>query len=199
MSCPEFEKYGYLYLSGELSSSEYAAYEDHLKACPVCREEMEAVKQTLSLMEKLPSVRPGSETRRAVLQHARRERSASSSRKEKRKAWLFENLAGRRWAWGLSTAAVAVLLLLAVIRPFDRIRPDAAVPDDVLAWEDDFIASADWMDREINRVESGALLVDYTTHEEEGDASEAWLSPMSEDLDWIRGKVEDLVKTIYGI
>ena len=173
MSCPEFEKYGFLYISGELSSSERTAYEGHLKTCSMCREEMEGAKQTLQLMERLPSARPSSRTRRAVLRHARREKAAPDSIAMQRMSWIFESLSGRRWAWGLSTAAVAIILLLAVIRPFDRIRPDATVPDDILAWEDDFIAAADWMEREIDRVESGALLADYTTHEEESDASDA--------------------------
>ena len=198
MSCPEFEKYGFLYLSEELSPSEYASYEDHLKTCALCREELEAARQTIRLMEKLPSVRPSSETRKAVLLHARRKKTAPSPGK-RRGSWIFENLTGRRWALGLSTAAVAVILLLVIIRPFDRIRQDGTVSDDVLAWEDDFIAAADWMESEIDRVESGSLLVDYANHGEESEDSDAWLSPMSEDLDWIRGKVEDLVKTIYGI
>ena len=164
----------------------------------MCREELEAARQTISLMEKLPSARPSSETRKAVLLHARRKKTAPSPGKRPM-SWIFENLAGRRWALGLSTAAVAVILLLLVIRPFDRIRRDTAVSDDILAWEDDFIAAADWMESEIDRVESGALLADYATHGEESDESDTWLSPMSEDIDWIRGKVEDLVKTIYGI
>jgi anti-sigma factor RsiW len=198
MSCPEFEKYGFLYLSGELSPSEYAPYEDHLKTCALCREELEAARQTINLLDKLPSARPSSETRKAVLLHAHRKKTVSSPGKRSM-SWIFENLTGRRWALGLSTAAVAVILLLMVIRPFDWIRRDEVVSDDILAWEDDFIAAADWMESEIDRVESGALLADYTTHGEESEESDTWLSPMSEDIDWIRGKVEDLVKTIYGI
>lgn len=194
MSCPEFKNRGLLYNSGELSPTERIAYEKHVKECQECRKELELIEETWNLMERLPFAEPSSEVRKIILRQARR-----SSSWEKIRSWFITGLPRRRLAWGLSTAVVALFLIFMIIRPFGGIGPDEDTRESLLSWEDDFLAEADWIGSEIDRVEAGDLLVSYVSSDEEDLESEGWLSPMSQELDWIRGKVEDLVKTIYGI
>ena len=199
MSCPEFERFGLLYLSGELASSDRSAYKGHVRVCPACREELEMVRETWALMEKVPSQRPSARVRKAILQQARRKK-VKTSPLIKMRSWLFEPGPSRPLAWGLSTAVVALIVVMMFIRPFDRRGDDVMHSEELLlAWEDDFIAEVDWIENEIDRVESGSLLASYVSSEQDEIETEEWLSPMSEDLDWIREKVEDLVKDIYGI
>lgn len=198
MSCPEFENRGLLYNSGELSTSERIAYEKHIKQCQECREELELIEETWNLMERLPFEKPCSEVLKVILRQARRKKTESSSW-EKIRSWFITGLPHRGLAWGLSTAVVALFLIFVIIRPFGGVGPDEGAREDLLSWEDDFLAEADWIESEIDRVESGALLVSYVSSDDEDLESEGWLSPMSREIDWIRGKVEDLVKTIYGI
>ena len=40
MSCPEFEKKGLLFISGELEKDEARAYRNHLKTCDFCLREI---------------------------------------------------------------------------------------------------------------------------------------------------------------
>lgn len=195
MSCPEFERKGYLFLSEELDRSERTDFKKHLKQCPDCREALKKVEETWNLMERLPFESPSPETREVVLKHARRKKTQSSFWERFKSVldfWTFH----RGLSLGLSAVAVTAILLLVLARPFGRRGVDG---ETILEWQDNFIAEADWIDKEIDRVESGLLLINYTSSEEEYSEPEDWLSPMSQDLDWIRGKVEELVKTIYGI
>jgi len=198
MSCPEFERFGLLYLSGELASSDRSAYEDHVRACSACREELEMVRETWALMEKVPSQRPSVRVRKAILQQARRKK-VKTSPLVKVRSWLFDPGPSRPLVWGLSTAVVALIVVMMFVRPFGRQGDDVMLGEELLAWEDDFIAEVDWIENEIDRVDSGLLLASYVTSQQDEIETEEWLSPMSEDLDWIREKVEDLVKDIYGI
>jgi hypothetical protein len=198
MSCPEFERFGLLYLSGELASSDRSAYEDHIRACSACRDELEKVRETWTLLEKVPSQRPSARVRKAVLQQARRKKVRKSPL-VKMRSWLFDPGPSRPLAWGLSTAVVALIVVMMFIQPFGRQGEDMMPREELLAWEDDFIAEVDWLENEIDRVDSGSLLASYVTSQQDEIGTEEWLSPMSEDLDWIREKVEDLVKDIYGI
>ena len=198
MSCPEFENSGYLFLSGELTPSKRIAFKKHLEQCPACREALEGLKEIWGLMEQLPQVSPSSEIRDAVLKNARR-RVAEPSFWSRLLFWKEQWTLHRGLAWGLSTAVVALFLLVVFFRPFDRIRTDQKTIEEVLVWDDGFTAEVDWMNQEIDRVESGSLLMNYVFIEDKVTDPDDWLSPMSDDINWIREKVEDLIKTIYGI
>jgi hypothetical protein len=156
------------------------------------------VRETWALMEKVPSQRPSARVRKAILQQAHRKK-VKTSPLVKVRSWLFDPGPSRPLAWGLSTAVVALIVVMMFIRPFGRQGDDVMLREELLAWEDDFIAEVDWIENEIDRVDSGSLLASYVTSQNDDIGTEEWLSPMSEDLDWIREKVEDLVKDIYGI
>ncbi len=198
MSCLEFERTGYLFLSGELTSAERAAYERHLHACAQCREALEEMKEIWGLMEQLPQVNPSVDMRTSILKEAKRKKVREPFFERVFK-WIARWTSPRGLAWGLSTAVVAVIVLIVFIHPFDQIQNGRRPMEEILAWDDDFMSQVDWMDREIDRVESGALLTNYTFGQDVAPQSEDWLSPMSDDIGWFRDKVEDLVKTIYGI
>ena len=198
MSCPEFENAGYLFLSGELSESEERAFKEHLKKCPACQEELASMKEIWGFMEKLPQMSPSPDIRESILRDARRKK-VGPSLLERFRSWTDRWTLNRGLAWGLSTAVVALFIMIIFIRPFDRMQPDQKTMEEILAWDDNFNSEVDWMDQEIDRVESGSLLTNYVFSNDEVTESDDWLSPMSDDINWIRDKVEDLVKTIYGI
>lgn len=196
MSCSEFKTTGYLFLSGELSRTESGSFRRHLRECPVCRRQYAEARTIWKEVEALPYDRPASSVKKAVLERARRGRA-------RRGIVRFLGALGDQFSlhpaamYGASLATAAVFLFFVMIRPM---MPNRAVPlvRTALAWQDDFMAEADYLDKELDRLESGVLLADYSVSGAE-DAEEEWLSPMGQDLDWIRGKVENLVKTIYGI
>ena len=198
MSCPEFESAGYLFLSGELTESGRRAFEKHLKKCPACQEELASMKEIWGFMEKLPQMNPSPGIRESILRDARRKKVGPSLLARFR-SWTDGWARHRGLVWGLSTAVVALFIMIIFIRPFDRMQPGQKTMEEILAWNDDFKSEVDWMDQEIDRVESGSLLTNYVFSNDEVTESDDWLSPMSEDINWIRDKVEDLVKTIYGI
>ena len=49
MTCREFVEFLMIYLSGELSESELAGFEEHLAACPNCVAYLESYKETIKL------------------------------------------------------------------------------------------------------------------------------------------------------
>jgi hypothetical protein len=101
--------------------------------------------------------------------------------------------------WGLPTTAVVLLLWFLLIHPFDRTEFDQTIQKQIFEWEDDIIIQANWIDNEIDRIESGELLVSYFSREDESSEYGEALSPMSDDLNWIREKVEDLMTTMHEI
>jgi hypothetical protein len=191
MSCPRFEKEGYLFLSGELNPGEHRAFETHLQECAGCRQMLEEVKVSWRRIETLPKVAPGKSVKRAILKASRRPREKVSLIER-----MFPN---PRLVWGLSAAAVAVILIFIVAGPLDHGRLEPVSQQSGLSWDDDFFAQADFIGREIDRVHSGALLTNYFSSEENPSESDMLDSILSPDLDRIKDEVVDLARTIYGI
>ena len=199
MSCSEFKKKGYLYFFRELSKPERAIYRKHVKKCPDCREELEKLRATWHVMERAEHERPSPGIRETILEHARR-KSARTSVGEKLRSWMGWWETHPSLSLGVSAAAVAVILLFVFVRPFERFRLDRPAQEAGYEWQDDFLAQADWMEQEINRIESGNLLASYYPSEDEySEFNEDFVSPLSEDLNRIRGEVENLMEAIYGI
>ncbi len=196
MSCQEFEQKAYLYFFKELTRSEREGFKNHLKGCPTCREELERMKETWRLMERMEQESPAFETRRAILKQARR-RNARTSIGERLRSWVNWWGTHRELSWGVSAAAVVVILLFVLLHPFERFRPGVSIEEETCAWQDDFIAQADWMEQEIDRIGSGNLLASYYPSEDDYlELDEDFVSPLSEDLTRVRGEVENLMKTI---
>ncbi len=199
MECADFQHQGFLLLSGEMEAGEKKAFKAHLKTCLECREAWAEFQQTWREMKNLPLEAPSPETRKAIF-HLATTRENRPSIFQKIRSWLTAPQPGL--AWGLSTAVVAIIVMFVVVRPFGLMQRDPVVLEENLAWDDGFMSNVDWMEQEMDRLSSGTLLVSYSTTEEsstDSEFSDEWSSPMSEDLDWIRDKVEDLVKDMYGI
>ena len=109
---------------------------------------------------------------------------------------LFPN---PRLVWGLSAAAVAVILILIITSPLNRNGLKSISAQSEFSWDDDFFVQADFIDREIDRVQSGALLTHYFSSGEDPSESDLLDSVLSPDIDRIKDKVVDLARTIYGI
>ena len=199
MSCPEFKRKGYLYFFKELDRSERTEFKNHLRECPACREELQRVNETWRLMERMGQEGPRPTIRETILRQAIR-KTVQTTIRERLRSWRDQRTPHRGIAWGLSATAVAVILVLLLIRPLGRLGSGGPIEEEIYEWQDDFIVQADWMEQEIDRVKSGKLLASYYSSEDEySDLEEDLLSPLSKNLNRIRGEVENLMKTIYGI
>ncbi len=191
MSCPRFEKEGVLFLAGELNSDERNAFEKHLAECVDCRKMATEAKDMWRGIEKLPKVAPGKSVKKAILKASRRQRE---------KVPLIERMfPNPRLIWGLSAAAVAIILIFIVVDPLNYVHLKPVVQQSDLSWDDDFFAQADFIDQEIDRVQSGVLLTNYFSSAEISSESDLLDSFMSPDIDRIKEQVVDLARTIYGI
>ena len=198
MTCSDFEKKVYLYLSGELDPSEKNDFKNHLKKCIVCEKEFKNVKQTWCALDQLPQEKPNRETKKTILEHAEKKR-VKSSYFDKLSVWIDKWILSKKWLWGLSTVAVGCLLIFFLLRPFDQKKEDQIAQTPIFNWEDDFFSQAEWISSEIDRMESGQFLTSYSYVENEPQEFGETLSPMNEDLNWIREQVQNLMRTIYGI
>lgn len=197
MSCRRFETTGYLYLSDELIASERKAYKRHLKTCPNCQQQLAEASALWKQIADIPLERPDPTVRNAILDRAR------AAPKKKGIKRIFDAVGDLfffhpRLTYGVSIAAAVVIMIFIVISPMLESREDV-FQSAGLEWQDTFLAEADYLDKELDRLESGVLLANYSTSDEGSSEDDDWLSPMSQDLNWIRSKVENLVKTIYGI
>lgn len=198
MTCPDFENNVYLYLSGELTPSDRNDFKSHLKTCDACKRAFENVQQTWNALNRLPQENANPEIRKTILKQAQKA-IVKTSPIERLSIWVRERIMPKKVIWGISTVAVTTLLIFFITYPFDQKEPDQVVQAEVFEWEDDFFSQAELINSEINRMESGQFVTTYTFMEDEPPEFQESLSPMSEDLNWIREQVENLMRTIYGI
>ncbi|MBN2169827.1 MAG: zf-HC2 domain-containing protein [Candidatus Krumholzibacteriota bacterium] len=88
------------YLAGDLDAAEREAFEEHLAACPACREEMAALRALLAGLRSLPRSAPPASLVAATKARLRR-RAASAPR--------------AAWLWPVAAAAVMLALALAML------------------------------------------------------------------------------------
>ncbi len=192
MTCPKWEKKQFLYISGEMSQKDRQDFEEHLKTCKDCQENLGWIQSTFNHIESIPELKPGRQLKQSILSEA-----GKQIRKKHKRAWFPEIekwILPRKVTVAISFALV-VIISLTVFQAFrnQMVQPE----DDILAWEDDFLAEVSYLDEEINRVESGRLLADIP--EMSSSNQEGWLSPMSEDILDLKENVQDIMSTLYGI
>ena len=194
MSCSQNPHWVYLYLAGELSKKEKAAYEKHVAECSTCQQNLAEAGHIFQELETLEMAEPDPAIVETILNVSRRRKIENKWQKvqSKIKAWF----APRNLVWEVAFST-AVIVLLLYIRPFQQEM--AVKANDHLAWEDNFYSEVDWLDQEINRVESGELISSYAHSDAFSETEEEWLSPMSMDLPAIREQVQNIVTGIYGI
>ena len=194
MSCSQDPHWIYLYLAGELGKKEKTAYEKHLTECATCQQSLAEAEHIFQELKTLEMAEPDPAIVETILNVSRNRKVKSKWQKvqSKVKAWF----APRNLVWEVAFST-AVIVLLLYIRPFQQEM--VVKKNNNLAWEDNFYSEVDWMDQEINRVESGELISSYAHSDVSSETEEEWLSPMSMDLPAIREQVQDIVTGIYGI
>lgn len=111
MKPTDFQRLSIQYLYGELSDEEKSSFEAHLKKCEGCRNELEEMKQTMELLEKLPEVEPAPPIRGAVLQYA------AAARLKKKTLWEFigDLISNHRKAFRFATAIVMIFFAFSML------------------------------------------------------------------------------------
>ena len=198
MSCNQFKNKGYLYLSNELSHTEASDFKHHLAECKVCREAFKEVKRLFMQLNDLPLEKPNPDIRNRILNQAGRN-PVNQNVWAHMKLWFKErDLHRRHISWAISIATLAVFFLLVAIHYTDHYRIDNTMPAALMDWQDDFLAEADWIEQEIDRVDSGDFLMSgFTIKMTESD--EEGLSTLSKEIDGLQVEIEDLISTIDSI
>lgn len=111
MKSTDFQRLSVQYLYGELTDEEKSSFEAHLKDCEGCRNELEEMKQTVDLLEKMPETEPSPAIRRAVLQYA------TSARLRKKTFWEFieDLVCNNRKAFRFAMAIIMILIAFSLL------------------------------------------------------------------------------------
>ena len=202
MPCPDYEGKEYLFLSREMNRSDRIRYLRHLKGCHHCVEKLEQARGIWNQMENLTPHTPNPEIRKDIFNAARiRNQRAGVSKIEK--TGLRQWMTNPRLSWGLATAFVVAFAMIITSYIFIRSnRPnlnELLVKENILTWQDDFLTEVEFLDTEISRVESGQLLATYFSEVEQTVEWEGQLSTMSEDFNWVRSEIDNLMENLFGI
>jgi hypothetical protein len=201
MPCPDFKGKDILFLSGELKKSDRIRYLRHLKQCDECQKVLDDTRQMWNQISKLPDAEPSQNVRSRILNEAKRhvEGKRSANKKIVRIRYWTPN---PKLVWTFSTVFGVALLLIMIyifVRPVQLDMTDPSDTEPNLAWQDDFLSEAAFLDSEIDRIDSGQLLVNYFSEDEQGGEWKDQLSTMSDDLDWIRSEIDNLMENLFGI
>jgi len=203
MDCKEFNEKGYLFIYNELKKSEAEAFRRHLRHCEFCRESLDHVKIVLDQLDRLPEEAPDTVVRRHILEEARNAqiqiktypRQISWGRYLNRLKELFYR--PRSLHWALPAAALLVLLTVFVDRFIQTSQNMKMISSDS-EWQDHFFTEADWINGEIDRVESGELLI-VTLNLEEENVDQTEESSISDYIDDLRSYFDEIESVYYNI
>jgi len=190
MSCPEFDKYGLLLISGELSEDEGREYRRHCKECQACVAEIKEYRKLFAQTSQLEEHLPAPEVRNFILQQSRRKSSRVMLGSRIRNLWQ-EMLQNQLWLWGTSTAVTAAVVLLLLLKPFSHY--DQLRNDDLLAWNDNFLVETLSLEEDMDNIYTLSTL---SVIVEEIETSSDNLSTMTDDFSLIRDGIEDLLQDI---
>ena len=190
IQCADIKNKSILYLSGELSASEYTAFKQHLKHCSTCRSEFRELKKTLALLNDLPLGTVSSETRDLVIQRSKRKQSPQKLSRF-RFLHLSDIIRSPRFIWGVSLAAAAVIVFV-LFHP-SLITHNASIDTEaVLQWHDYVFAESDWLGSEIKRIQAGVLLTNYASEIEETSNYTTTISTLSNDFIQLQTELNEL-------
>ncbi len=193
MSCQQWVKRGYLYLSHELSEEEKQHFETHMSECRYCQAQYQEGQKLWNDLEFLKQVKPSKKIRQKIQVYASEfNKNQKTSRIEK----FFSELLPKRPLFALSYAVIILLIGLAVFQYRKAFFPDVD-SNTHLAWEDNFYIEASQINERFEHVELGDFL--KTTPGENMQSDESWLSPMTDDLIDLRQNMKDVMSTLYGI
>lgn len=190
MSCPEFEKSGLLFISGELKKEEARSYRAHLRECTTCLELVRQYREMFELADGLNELSPGPEIRERILEAGRQAPGRTAHRKKSLFTRFGLDMLRSPWVWGIPAAAAVALMLF--LNPFSR---DSAELNDVLAWNDDFLVESSMIEDDIANV---GILTGTPHIDEEMLAPLPGVSTLNDEFISIRKGIEDLLQEITG-
>jgi hypothetical protein len=136
MNCESVTRELPLFFYGELSLEEEQAIQDHLEACPSCRQAFQAEKELHELLDKREL-----EPSPALLAKCRRDLAArvslAAAPSSRWKAWFFPAFSGR-WQWAFKPLGALALVALgffaarwggpsAAVAPLARVKPEGVI------------------------------------------------------------------------
>jgi hypothetical protein len=121
MRCKDIPAQSVDYLTGSLVESERQQFESHLKSCPACRAELDALSRTWANLRDVPPIPPNTRAMRARFETILVEKQSSRTRL---KAWLNHHASVRP----VLQACAALLLVLLGIQ-FGRETQPASAPE----------------------------------------------------------------------
>jgi hypothetical protein len=121
-------------IDGALSPMEAREFEEHLAGCPPCRALYGDVRESLALLEELPSIEVGSDFDAAVWKRLRAERRIASGRRvfSRVREWVSVARAGASLRWAVLGAAAALLAWVALSSDQTRLIPGGTSATEVV-------------------------------------------------------------------
>lgn len=178
MACKEFNEWGWLYCSEQLSEAIRKQYEAHIAQCARCRALIAEARMLTESVSSLPDDGPSAATRKAI-------RQAAIANRPTRQSWV-ENIWQHWRLWSAPVFVAAALLLYVGVKT--NLTP--AVTPEMLAWDYSLSTEVSSLDMAIATVESRMVV---TSVEEEVDAWDSGgLSTFSEDLTAIKSELDAL-------
>lgn len=124
MKCKEVQENLSFYLDQELSEEELLLVQSHLDSCSVCREELAALQETVSLLSSLEEVNPPASFRREL--YAKLEKSIVQETEVKKKRLFGHGLRAKLTALRQHAAfypvAISLVLLIIIVPVFFDVR-----------------------------------------------------------------------------
>ena len=123
MKPTDFQKLSIQYLYGEISDKDRSAFEKHLKSCEGCRKELEEMRQTVNLLDKIPEEEPSPTIKSAILQYA------AIQKTRKREFWeiMVDAIFAKKKAFRLVAAVFAIFIAFAMLIFYFRPPPGGNV------------------------------------------------------------------------
>jgi cbb3-type cytochrome oxidase subunit 3 len=202
MPCPDFEGKEYLFLSDELKKFDRLVYLRHIKQCTACREKLENARFIWDQIRGLPKESPSPEVRNRILDKAfqcNKQAGLSAIQRNRIKLQFITSRSTWRFATVIAMGLLFIGINVILFRSFRINRMDSSQSATAFTWQDDFYSEVSFLDSEINRVDSGQLLVNYFSEDEKAMELDDHLSTMSEDIDWIRSEIDNLMENLFGI
>lgn len=193
MSCPEFEKYGILFLTEELDNITTDQYASHLHACDYCQNSLEEIRKTELAIKSETVQQPPENVSSHILNRATKKRIrkpvfdlfVETLRKQ-----LSLSSGNWKFAAGFVTALLFTVVLQSLWNPARPTDPEYQ------QWDDTFISEAVWIDQEMDRIESGHILnEDLNILEETENFDQYFLN----EIDSLKSDIRKLSGDLYGI
>jgi hypothetical protein len=196
MNCREFRNNQYLHYFGELSVWKRFLLKLHLRKCEECGAAWKDLNMAMSQLEALPVLKPSSATRDAVLSlggSAADRVSPKRRRNVLQGSWFFSRRRSLIFSGAITVAAGLFFLFRIVILPGSGNLDQKMM----YQWNDDFLAEAESLYKEMDRIESGELLAGAYDWETVDLSSMKSDNSLPQDILWIGKEIEALFETMY--